>query len=178
MNTKQLHYILAIAEEGGLTAAAEKLHITQPALSKYLAELEKELGTELFFQHKKRYYPTAAGKIYLDAASRIIAVKEQTYQMISELSVGYQKTITIGVTPLRGAIAIAKIFNLFHKHPDIIVVERPSVLEVSLRLIAQSSMVLPYRIRYYSPRLYSYHRLVIEALRVSPQFSQFNVDYL
>ena len=54
MNTKQLHYILAIAEEGGLTAAAEKLHITQPALSKYLAELEAELGTELFFQHKKR----------------------------------------------------------------------------------------------------------------------------
>lgn len=52
MNTKQLHYILAIAEEGGLTAAAEKLHITQPALSKYLAELEEELGTELFFQHK------------------------------------------------------------------------------------------------------------------------------
>ena len=103
MNTKQLHYILAIAEEGGLTAAAEKLHITQPALSKYLAELEKELGTELFFQHKKRYYPTAAGKIYLDAASRIIAVKEQTDQMSAERAVAVQKTVSIGGRQLRRA---------------------------------------------------------------------------
>ena len=141
MNTKQLHYILAIAEEGGLTAAAEKLHITQPALSKYLAELEEELGTELFFQHKKRYYPTAAGKIYLDAASRIIAVKEQTYQMISELSVGYQKTITIGVTPLRGSIAIAKIFNQFHRRYPNVKIELKEHYMAGLRKAVQAHEV-------------------------------------
>ncbi len=141
MNTKQLHYILAIAEEGGLTAAAEKLHITQPALSKYLAELEEELGTELFFLHKKRYYPTAAGKIYLDAASRIIAVKEQTYQMISELSVGYQKTITIGVTPLRGSIAIARIFNQFHRRYPNVKIEMKEHYMAGLRKAVQAHEV-------------------------------------
>ena len=58
--------------------------------------------------------------MYLDAANRIIAVKEQTYQMIAELSGGYQKTITIGVTPLRGSIAIARIFNQFHRrYPNV-----------------------------------------------------------
>mgnify|MGYP002240044100 CR=1 FL=1 len=115
MNTRQLTYVLSIAETGNLSAAAKELGVSQPALSKYLAELEDELGTELFLRYKKQLYPTAAGKIYLEAATRIIGVKEQTYQIISELSNGYQKTLHIGVTPLRGSIAIAQIFNQFHR---------------------------------------------------------------
>ena len=96
MNTRQLTYVLSIAETGNLSAAAKELGVSQPALSKYLAELEDELGTELFLRYKKQLYPTAAGKIYLEAATRIIGVKEQTYQMISELSNGYQKTLHSG----------------------------------------------------------------------------------
>lgn len=120
MNTRQLSYILSIAKTGSLSAASKEMGVSQPALSKHLSELEDELGIELFLRHKKRLYPTSAGKIYLEAASRIITVKEQTYQMISELSGGYQKTLTIGVTPLRGSIAIAKIFNQFHRrYPNI-----------------------------------------------------------
>lgn len=115
MNTKQLSYILTIAEQGNLLAASKVLGISQPALSKYLNALEDELGTDLFLRHNKRLYLTYAGKIYTEAASRIIAVKEQTYQMISALSEGYQKTITVGVTPLRGAVAMARIFNQFHR---------------------------------------------------------------
>lgn len=115
MNTRQLSYFLSIAEHGSLSGASCALGISQPALSKYLSQLEAELGTELFLRHNKKLYLTAAGRIYLDAAGRIISVKEQTYQMITSLSGGYQKTITVGVTPLRGAIAIAKIFPLFHK---------------------------------------------------------------
>ncbi len=120
MNTRQLSYLLTIAETGSLSAAAKEAGVSQPALSKYLSELEDELGTELFLRHKKHLYPTPAGKVYLNAANRIIAVKEQTYQMIAELSGGYQKTITIGVTPLRGSIAIARIFNQFHRrYPNV-----------------------------------------------------------
>ncbi|MEW4413973.1 LysR family transcriptional regulator [Clostridium sp. AN503] len=115
MNTKQLSYIISIAEHGNLTAAAAELSVSQPALSKYLTELEEELGTDLFLRHKKRLYLTAAGKIYVESARRIISVKEQTYQMISALSGSYQKTITVGITPLRGAMAMARIFPHFHK---------------------------------------------------------------
>lgn len=59
------------------------------------------------------------------------------------------------------------------KTPTIIVVERLSGLEISMRLIAQSLMMLPYRVRYYSPQIYSYICLVIKALRGSPQFRWF-----
>ena len=120
MNTKQLSYILVISEEKTLSAAAKRLGISQPALSKYLFNLEDELGTELFLRHNKHYYLTSAGKIYADAAAKIINVKDQTYQMIHSLSEEYTKTITVGVTPLRGAAAMATIFNQFHKrYPNV-----------------------------------------------------------
>ncbi len=115
MNTKQLNYIVSIAKHGNLSDAASELGVSQPALSKYLSELEKELGLELFLRHKKRFYPTPAGSIYLEAAEKIIAVKEQTYQTIQERISGFSQTITVGVSPLRGAIAMAKIITEFHK---------------------------------------------------------------
>ncbi len=116
MDTKKLSYVLAIAEHGSLSSAAAAVGISQPALSKYLSGLEDELGVELFWSHKKQLYPTGAGQIYLDAARKIIEVKEQTYQSIAALSEGYRKTIRVGVTPLRGAAAIATTFPTFHLH--------------------------------------------------------------
>ena len=58
-----------------------------------------------------------------------------------------------------------------------VVVEGPSVLEVSLRLIIQSLVILLYQVRYYLPYLYPYKYLVTKALRSSPQFRLFNVGY-
>lgn len=117
MNTKQLSYILAIAQNESLSAASAQLGVSQPALSKYLAELEEELGTDLFLRYKKKLYLTSAGRIYADAARRIISVKEQTYQTISSLSnqQAYTNTLTVGVTPLRGAMKVAQIYPAFRK---------------------------------------------------------------
>lgn len=120
MNTRQLTYIIAIAEKENLSAAAAEVGVSQPALSKYLADLEKELHTELFLRHKKKLLLTAAGRIYVEAARKIVSVKEQTYQTIGSLSREYKETITVGATPLRGSIAIARIFPLFCKrYPNI-----------------------------------------------------------
>lgn len=129
MNTKQLSYILAIAENESLSAASAQLGVSQPALSKHLAALEDELGTELFLRYKKKLYLTAAGRIYADAARRIISVKDQTYQTIASLT-GRQEmnhTLTIGVTPLRGAIKIAQVFPVFRKrypYTDLVISEQ------------------------------------------------------
>ncbi len=151
MNTKQLSYIVSIAEHGNLSAAAADLGVSPPALSKYLNELEEELGTALFLRHKKSLYLTAAGKIYVESAKRIISVKDQTYQMIYALTGSYQKTITVGITPLRGAVAMARIFPLFHKrypHVNIDLKEqypaqlRQSVLNHSVNLALRTCIDL------------------------------------
>ena len=48
MNLRQYEYALAVADEGSMTAAAERLRITQPSLSQQIGTLEKHLGVQLF----------------------------------------------------------------------------------------------------------------------------------
>ena len=61
MDIKQLKYFIAIVEEGGFNAAAKKLFIAQPSLSKSIKNLEKELGCPLFRMEKKHIQLTSSG---------------------------------------------------------------------------------------------------------------------
>ena len=62
MDTRQIEYILQIAEENNITKAAEKLFITQSALNQQLLKLERELGTPLFQRTKNKWCLTDAGR--------------------------------------------------------------------------------------------------------------------
>lgn len=115
MDIKKLLYITEIAKAGTLSAAGKKLGVAQPTLSAYLSHLEATLGVDLFLRERRRMIPTAAGKIYLDAAERIIDLKSQIYQQIHLLTRGAEESITVGVTPLRGAIKVAHIYPQFTK---------------------------------------------------------------
>ena len=61
MDLKQLEYFIAIAEEGKITLAAQRLHIAQPPLSQQLQKLEAELGVTLFERNSRRLQITDAG---------------------------------------------------------------------------------------------------------------------
>ncbi len=74
MDTKQLEYIIAIAEEGNMTKAAERMFISQPALSQQLRNLEEELKTPLFERNGRSLKPTKAGLIYLNGARSILNI--------------------------------------------------------------------------------------------------------
>ncbi|MEG2421864.1 MAG: LysR family transcriptional regulator, partial [Oscillospiraceae bacterium] len=63
MDVKQMTYILTIAEEGGITKAANKLFITQSALDQQLLKLENELGVQLFTRGRGNFPVTAAGMV-------------------------------------------------------------------------------------------------------------------
>ncbi|MCW7536268.1 LysR substrate-binding domain-containing protein [Aquabacterium sp. A7-Y] len=65
MELRHLRYFAAVAESGSLSAAAEKLFIAQPALSKQIRQLEEELGVLLFARHARGVVLTAAGKALL-----------------------------------------------------------------------------------------------------------------
>ena len=80
MDTKQIEYILKIAEENNITHAAEKLHLTQPALNQQLLRLERELGIPLFHRSRTDWRPTRAGEIYLENARKMLQIKQETYK--------------------------------------------------------------------------------------------------
>lgn len=115
MNLKTMRYIIEIADAGNISMAGRKLGVSQPTLSTFLTNLENQLGMDLFIREKKRLTLTPAGKIYTDAARKILQTEEQTRQTIYRLTHQTTDTITIGATPLRGSIAVAQIFPLFSK---------------------------------------------------------------
>lgn len=120
MNLDQLPYILEIAAAQSLSGAAARLGVSQPALSKYLSGLERELGTELFARSRKRLYPTAAGYLYLDMARRMVDIQEQTRHALNRLHTEPTEQLTIGVSPHRGASETAAIYPAFiRRYPHV-----------------------------------------------------------
>lgn len=113
MQIKNMSYIIALAECQTLSGAGKRLGISQPTLSVFLSDLEQELGMDLFIRDKKKLLLTPVGRIYLDAARRILATQERTLQSIRQLGTAAPVEIRIGVTPLRGSEIASKIFSRF-----------------------------------------------------------------
>ena len=130
MDLKQLEYMVQIAEEKNITKAAEKLFITQSALNQQLLKLEKELGSPLFYRSRTNWHLTEVGEIYIDAAKKIIGVKKETYNRISDLINMKNTHLSIGLTPERGISMFASVYPEFHKiYPNIIL----EPIELSVR---------------------------------------------
>lgn len=75
MDFRDLNYVLAVAKHQNITKAAESLHITQPTLSKFLLNLEKDLGQPLFRRLGHKYLLTFAGECYIKSAQEILLIK-------------------------------------------------------------------------------------------------------
>jgi len=96
MDTRYLTYILTIAKKENMTKAAEELFVSQSTLSQYLSKLESELGTPLFYRSKGRLTLTPAGSLYIEAAEKVMSIKNVLYQNIQNIE--NRGHITVGVT--------------------------------------------------------------------------------
>ncbi len=67
-----LQMLVALGEQGNLTHVARMMNITQPALLKWLSQLEDDIGITLFERHRKGLRPTEGGKLLLQHAQRLI----------------------------------------------------------------------------------------------------------
>lgn len=98
MNTRQIEYILAIAEENNMQRAAERLFVTQSTLSQTLIKLERELGCQLFVRNSREMTLTQAGQAYVNGGQKILGIKEDTYQAIHALKNQHQRIYRIGIS--------------------------------------------------------------------------------
>lgn len=96
MQFHQLKYFVAAAEELGFSKAAEKVRISQPALSRQIALLEEELGAPLFRRNKQRVTLTPAGRFFLPRARQILCDAELAGQQVSERFGGGRRTLRLG----------------------------------------------------------------------------------
>lgn len=96
MEFHQLRYFVAAAEDLSISRAAERLHVTQPALGRQIALLEEELGVALFDRIKKRIHLTDAGRFFLPKARQIICDAETGAQQLREQFGHARRTLRLG----------------------------------------------------------------------------------
>lgn len=78
MELRVLNYFLTIAREENITKAAQTLHVTQPTLSRQIAQLEEELGVKLFVRSNHNISLTEDGMILKRRAQEIISLADKT----------------------------------------------------------------------------------------------------
>lgn len=88
---------LAVVEEGAITRAAERLHMSQPPLTVRLKTLEAELGVELLHRHGRGVEPTAAGRVFAERARRLLAEVHSTAEAVQSVGHGIRGHLTIAV---------------------------------------------------------------------------------
>ena len=93
MELRHIRYFLTVAEEGSFTKASEKLCIAQPPLSRQIRDLEEELGSDLFIRKSKGLILTEAGERFLQYASRIRQLADQSLEDIREMNEGLTGTL-------------------------------------------------------------------------------------
>ena len=121
-DTHQMEYMLAIAEEGSLTRAADRLFLSQSALSQQLAKLSQQNLPPLFVYQNGRMQPTPAGKLYLNGARAILKIKEDTLLRIRSSPEAMYDPVYISLFPEWTERFCLEVLPAFKKdYPDVLV---------------------------------------------------------
>lgn len=111
---------LTLAEELNFTRAADRLHITQPALSKQIAELESRLGFPVFRRGQKRIELTEAGQVLIRGCRDAFAIVEKAILLARSAQDSIQPLVTIGHSPYVDPALIAALLGIhLPLYPDL-----------------------------------------------------------
>ena len=123
MNNKQLQYAIMLSKSLNFSQTAEKLGISQPALSKQILNLEKDLGTELFDRKQNPLALTSAGEYFFRHAQDLIYREEQLYRSMEDFQSFKRGTLNIGISPFRSLYLMPSLCKkVKEKFPDIKIV--------------------------------------------------------
>jgi DNA-binding transcriptional LysR family regulator len=124
MDTRQLAAFCAVVERRSFSLAAERLGVTQPAVSLQIQALEKRLGTKLLDRSGRRVEPTEAGMRLYRGAQRLLALEEQVVaEVVEEGKEELEGTFQIGASTGPGGIVLSHLLCEFQAiHPELHVV--------------------------------------------------------
>ncbi len=123
MNTRQLRYAVELYKNPNISHVAQKLGITQPALSKQILALENELGVKLFDRNTNPLTVTPAGEHFLKEARKLLYNEEQLLRSMEDFKSGKRGTLNIGVSPFRCLYLIPSLCEkIKEKYPEVKIV--------------------------------------------------------
>ena len=98
MELRHLRYFVGVGEEEHFGRAANRLHVAQPPLSRQIQDLERELGFPLFDRLPRGVRLTAAGRMFLNDARRILLDVDEAKRRAERIALGKAGTLRIGIT--------------------------------------------------------------------------------
>ena len=150
MDTRQLAAFCAVVERRSFSQAAERLGVTQPAVSLQVRALEKRLGTQLLDRSGRRVEPTEAGRRLYRAAQRMLALEDQLVAEVGATGEGaLAGDLVLGASTGPAAIAVPVVLCEFQReNPDVrvfltvsdthSVIERVAARELELGIVGAS----------------------------------------
>jgi DNA-binding transcriptional LysR family regulator len=114
VNLQQLSYVVAVAELGNFTRAAERCFVAQSALSHHVAKLEQELGSRLFHRTSRSVALTPAGAALLPAARECLAAAERARAEVHAATGQIRGRLAVGMIPTASAVDVPAVLRVVH----------------------------------------------------------------
>jgi DNA-binding transcriptional LysR family regulator len=120
MELQQLKYFREVAEREHVTRAAEKLFVSQSAVSRAVNQLEEELGVPLFYRRGRAIVLSPYGRLFLDHVTRALNVLESGKRLLNEQTGGESGTVSLGFLHSLGIEMVPRLIKEYRrKHPRI-----------------------------------------------------------
>jgi len=151
MNLREMEYLVAIAQHGNVSRAAEALYVSQPTLSIFLRKLEENIGTPLFERVGRGLVPTYAGTLCLNFAQETLYREQQLQNELSAVIAEQHGRIRVGMHKKRTLYLIPAVLMKFReRYPNI----EPAIVEADSldmeRLLLNGELDLAICNRYFS----------------------------
>lgn len=145
MDFRQLQYFVTVAEELHFGRAADRLQITQPALSKQIARLEKTLGVQLLSRTKRIVELTHTGQTFLQQARQLLRQKEAAIQLTKRTGGGDIGHLTIGLTETATQTILPPLLHTFRqRYPQVEIDLIELATEAQVHALNQDSLDLAF----------------------------------
>ena len=149
MELRHLRYFVAVADHGGISHAAQRLNIAQPAVSRQIRDLEEELGFDLLLREGRRVVLTDAGRAFAEQARDILHATEEAAETARRISKGEAGILRVGLLETASwAGHLPLTLNRFkRKHDRIRLDIRPmnSVDQIDALLVGELEAAFVYR---------------------------------
>lgn len=120
MNSRQLQYALVLAQTRNFSLAAQKLDMSQPALSKQIIALENEIGIKLFDRGTNPLALTAAGEFFIEKSRKLLFEEDVLLKTLEKYKSGERGKLVIGAVPFRSSYMMPKLIkNIKEKFPNV-----------------------------------------------------------
>lgn len=120
LNLKHIPAVMAVLQEGSVTAASKKLFISQPALSQVIKSVEEELGAPIFEREGNRMLLTRAGELYVEAGQRIQNIDHTLHARVADGKSDVYGDFRLGISAQRGLQLLPSVIPAFiEKYPHV-----------------------------------------------------------